>query len=217
MLTRLVRTSALILVAVVGLGSTLRAQTIAATTETWSVLPAGNTLTITLKGKLGPILSGSDPLGLDGQSGKVTIMASESLSPIKHTANSATYRLPAGAITVTAGSNKFTTNTSSKMTITLLNTADTMTLDVSGPDGLQVTDTTFLQAGSWTNAVLKHPTTFKPSPQKLHSAKTANGPGCKVSYTIFGGTTVLGFTGTGSDKVTAGPVRLKREPDHWMF
>jgi len=216
MLSR-VHTSALLLIAVVGLSSAIWAQSIDVTTENLAVVPASNTLTITLKGKIGPILSGSDPLGLDGQSGTVTIMASESLSPIKHTTTSATYRLPAGAIKVTAGSNHFTTNTPSKMIINLLSNADTMTLQVSGPSGLQVTDTTFLKAGSWTNAVLKHPTVFKPSPQKLSPAKTSNGPGCKVSYKIFGTTTVLGFTGTGSDKVTAGSVLFEHEADDWPF
>jgi len=217
MLSRVVHTSAMILVAVVGLGSATWAQSIAVTTGNPAAVPAAHTLTITLKGKIGPILSGSDPLGLNGLSGKVTIMASESLSPIKHTATSATYRLPAGAITVTAGSNHFTTNSPSKMIINLLSTADTMTLEVSGPYGLQVTDTTFLKVNSWTNAVLKHPTVFKPSPQKLTSAKSAGGPGCKIKYTYSGTQTVLGFTGTGSNKATAGPVRFEHEPDDWVF
>jgi len=188
------------------LGSTVWAQSIEVGALNPGVAPSTHTLTITLKGTLAPILSGSDPLGLNGQSGKVTIMASESLSPTKHTATSATYTLPAGAITVTAGSNHFTTNSPSKMIISLQSTADRLTLVVAGPSGLLVTDTTSLKAGSWTNAVLKHPTVFKPSPQKLTAAKTAGGPGCKVKYTIFGSTTVLGFHGTGSNSATADPV-----------
>jgi hypothetical protein len=191
------------LAAALMLGCTVWAQSIDVAT---AVIPATHTLTITLKGTLGPILSGTDPLGLNGQSGVVTIMASESLSPTKHTATSATYKLPAGAITVTAGSNKFTTTSPSKMIINLTSTADTMTLMVAGPSGLMVTDTTFLKANSWTTAVLKHPGAFKPSPQKLTSATTAGGPGCKVKYTIFGSTTVLGFHGTGSNKATVDPV-----------
>ena len=43
--------------------------------------PKKQTLTITLDGTLGPIISGSDPAGLDGQSAMVTIEASESLKP----------------------------------------------------------------------------------------------------------------------------------------
>jgi hypothetical protein len=203
MLSKKVYTSALILVSVVVLGCTGWAQSLEVAT---GVVPATKTLTITLNGTLGPILSGSDPLGLNGQSGTVTVMASESLSPTKHTSTSATYTLPAGAITVVAGSNKFTTTSPSKMIVKLTSRADTLTLIVAGPSGLMVTDTTFLKTRSWTTAVLKHPTVFKPSPQTLTSAKTASGPGCKVKYTIFGGTTVLGFNGTGSNSATVDPV-----------
>lgn len=203
MLSKKVYASALILVSIVVLGCTGWAQSFDVAAR---VVPATKTLTITLKGTLGPILSGSDPLGLNGQSGTVTVMASESLSPTKHTSTSATYKLPAGAITVVAGSNKFTTTSPSKMIVNLMSTADTLTLIVAGPSGLMVTDTTFLKTGSWTTAVLKHPTVFKPSPQKLTSAKTATGPGCKVKYTIFGSTTVLGFHGTGSNSATVDPV-----------
>jgi hypothetical protein len=205
MLSRRVHSSALLLVAVLALGSTIWAQSTEVTAAD-ILVPATHTLTITVKGSIGPILSGSDPLGLNGQSGTVTIMASESLSPVKHTATSATYKIPAGAITVVAGSNKFTTTSPSKMIINLLTTADTMTLVVAGPSGLQVTSTTFLKVGSWTKAVLKHPTVFKPSPQNLTSAKSAGGPGCKIKYTIFGSTTVLGFAGTGSSSATVDPV-----------
>jgi len=206
MLSRKVHTSALILATLLLLGSTIWAQSIEGSTLNPGIAPATHTLTILTKGTLGPILSGSDPLGLNGQSGKITVMASESLSPIKHTATSATYKLPAGAITVTGGSNKFTTKSPSKMIINLLSTADTFTLVVAGPEGLMITDTTYLKAGSWTTAVLKHPTVFKPSPQKLKSAKTAGGPGCQLKYTIAGSTTVLGFHGTGSNSATVDPV-----------
>lgn len=198
MFARMVRTSALVLGAVVASGCAVWAQSVEVFRQ-----PATHTLTIVIKGKLGPILSGSDPLGLDGQSGKLTLKASESLKPIAHTSHSATYKLPAGAITVTAGSNKFTTNSPSKMTISLGSSADILTLKAAGPSGLMLTDTSYLKTGSWTTAALKHPTTFSPSPQKLTPAKTANGPGSKLSYTIFGGNTVLGFTGTISNQDAA--------------
>jgi hypothetical protein len=201
MLSKIVRTSAL-LAAVLVLGCTVWAQSI----EVAPVNPATHTLTITLKGTIGPLSSGPDPLGLDGVSGTVKIMASESLSPIKHTSTSATYKLPAGAIKVKAGSNNFTTTSPSKMIFNLTSTADTMTLVVAGPDGLMVTDTTFLATGSWTTAVLKHPTVFAPSPQKLTAAKTSGGPGCKIKYTISSITSVLGFKGTASNSATVDPV-----------
>jgi hypothetical protein len=201
MLSKIVRTSALLAVVLL-LGCTGWAQSI----EVAPVNPATHTLTITLKGSIGPLLSGPDPLGLDGVSGTVKIVVSESLSPIKHTSTSATYKLPAGAIKVKAGSNNFTTTSPSKMIIKLTNTADTMTLVVAGPNGLMVTDTTFLKTGSWTTAVLTHPTAFVPSPQKLTPAQTSTGPGCKIKYTIFSTTSVLGFKGTASNTATIDPV-----------
>jgi hypothetical protein len=202
MLSKIVRTSLLVLVAAAVLGCTVWAQSI----DISPVSPTTHTLTITLKGTIEPVLSGSDPLGLDGKSGVVTVLASESLSPTSRTTTSATYTLPAGAITVTAGGKKFMTKSPSKMIIRLMSTADTLTLILTGPQNVMVTDTTFLKPGSWTTAVLKHPGVFTPSPQTLKSATTATGPGCKVKYTIFGSTTVLGFHGTGSSTATADPV-----------
>ena len=204
MLSKMFRTSALI-VAVLVPGCTAWAQSI----KVGGVNPATHTLTITVKGTIAPILSGSDPLRFDGQSGTVKILASESLTPTKHTATSATYTLPPGAITVTAGSNKFSTKSPSKMVINLTSTADTLTLIIAGQVNgvsLMVTDTNFLKAGSWTTAVLKHPGVFSPSPQKLTAAKTAGGPGCKVKYTVFGNTSVLGFSGTALNSATVDPV-----------
>jgi hypothetical protein len=202
MVSKTIRTSALIVAAVFVIGCTTWAQS---SSVDATLVPTTHTLTITINGTIGPILSGSDPLGLNGKSGKLTVMASESLSPTKHTATSATYTLPAGAIKVTAGSNHFSTKSPSKMVINLTSTADILTLIIAGPDGLMVTDTTYLKPNSWTTAVLKHPAVFKPSPQKLTSATTADGPGCKVKYTIEGSTTVLGFHGTGSSSATADP------------
>lgn len=168
--------------------------------------PSGRTLTITIMGTLGPVLSGSDPLGANGQGGTLTVQASESLSPTKHTSNSATYTLPAGAMTITVGSNKFKTKSKSTMVVKLTNSADILTLIAKGSiDGVdfQITGTAYLQPHSWTNSVLKHPTTFSPSPQNLTAAKKFNGPGSKVSYKIFGSTTVLGLSGTASNSDSA--------------
>jgi len=169
--------------------------------------PAGKTLTMTIMGTLGPILSGSDPLGLNGQNGTMTLQASESLSPTKHTSNSATYTLPAGAITVKVGSYEFKTTTKSTIIVKLTKSADVLSLNASGPDGLKLTAIADLQPNSWTNSVLKHPTTFSPSPQDLSAAKTANGPGSKLKYTIEGSTTVLGLSGTISCS----------DDDDWLF
>ncbi len=206
MLSKAVHKSAWVLASVIVLGCMVWAQS--AEVET-AVVPATHTLSITVKGTIGPLLSGSDPLGIDGLKGTIKILASESLKPTKHTATSATYTLPAGAITVTAGTNKFSTKSPSKMIINLTSTADTLTLIVAGKvEGvsLMVTDTTYLKAGSWTTAVLTHPGVFAPTPQKLTAAKTATGPGCKIKYTIFGSTSILGFSGTASNSATVDPV-----------
>ena len=169
--------------------------------------PAAKTLTITIMGTLGPILSGSDPLGLNGENGTITVKASEALSPTKHTSNSATYTLPAGAITVKAGSHKFQTKSKSTMIVKLTSSADILTLIAGGSiDGFnfRVTGTAYLQPKSWTSNVLKHPTTFSPSPQNLTAAKTASGPGSKLEYTIQGlGSTVLGLSGSASNSDSA--------------
>jgi hypothetical protein len=206
MLSKTAHNFAWMFVIVIALDCTVWAQSAEVDT---AVVPATHTLTVTVKGTIAPLLSGSDPLGLDGQKGIVKILASESLKPTKHTATSATYTLPAGAVTVTAGTNKFSTNSPSKMIVNLTSTADTLTLIVAGKVqgiSLTATETTYLNAGSWTTAVLKHPTTFKPSPQKLTAAKTATGPGCKIKYTVFGDTSVLGFSGTASNSATEDPV-----------
>src|ERR1700674_3170258 len=134
MLSKVVRMSTLVLVAVIVLSCAMWAQSV----EVAIAGPATHTLTISIKGILGPILSGTDPLGLNGKSGTITVLASESLSPTKHTPTSATYTLPPGAIKVTAGSNKFTTKSPSKMIINPTSTADILTLVVSGKNGLLV-------------------------------------------------------------------------------
>jgi len=53
-----------------------------------------------------------------------------------------------------------------------------------------------LAKGSFTTAVLKHPTAFKPTSQTLKAATKAGGPGSQVKYTVpLLGTTVLGIAG----------------------
>jgi hypothetical protein len=204
MMYKTVRTCVLVLVAVLVGSCTIWAQSI----EGAALNPA-HTLTISIHGTLGPILSGSDPAGLDGKKGAVTVLASESLKPVQHTKNSATYQLPAGAITVEADDNKYTSKSPSKMTITLTGKADILALvlaiSVEGQD-VVITDTTYLAKGSWTATVLKHPTVFLPSPQELTAAKTADGPGCKLKYTVDESATVLGLSGSASSSSSADPV-----------
>jgi hypothetical protein len=173
------------------------------------------TLTITIKGTIGPILSGPDPLGLDGKEGSLKLVASESLSPTKHSSTSATYSLPAGAITASAGKKGLSTKTPSTMSISLTKSADILTVIFAGKHAT-FTDTTFLKSDSWTTAVLKHPGVFTPSPQDVTSATTADGPGCRVLYTVDGTTTVLGFSGTASNSDPADPVLPDFDPNQYL-
>jgi hypothetical protein len=204
MSSKTVRPYVLVLVAVLVASCTIWAQSIEG-----AALHPDHTLTISIKGILGPILSGSDPAGLDGKKGTVTVLASESLKPVQHTKNSATYQLPAGAITVEADGTKYSSQSPSKMTLTLGGKADILALvlaiSVEG-QSVVITDTTYLAKGGWTETVLKHPAVFRPSPQELTSAKTAGGPGCKLKYTVDESVTVLGFSGSASSSSSADPV-----------
>jgi hypothetical protein len=208
MLSSLGRVSALTLFAIFALGCGTWAQSSDNNdNEDTIVHSTTRTLEITIKFTLGPLLSGADPGGADGKSGKVTILASESLSPTNHASNSATYTLPAGAIKVNVEGRTFTTTSPSKMTIKLGSMADTLTLiftaNVHG--AVTLTSTTFLESGSWTAAVLKHPEVFKPSPQKLTAAESATEPGSKLQY-LYDGKTVLGLSGSASNADTEDPV-----------
>ena len=181
-----------------------------------SVAP-DTTLTININGTVGPVLSGSDPLGANGGTGALTVVASESLSPIKTTATSATYALPPGAITVSIGGTTFTTTSASKAIVTIPSKGpDNLILVASVKElGLTVTviGTAALRHGSFTSAVLTHPTTFSPSPQTLTAATSATGPGSKIKYTFLGASTVLGFAGTASDSAALDEVLPDEDPD----
>jgi hypothetical protein len=158
--------------------------------------PSAGILTITLDGTLGPIISGNDPAGLNGQSAMVTVTASESLTPYKMTAGSASYHIPAGDITVTVNGTKYTSTSRSSMIVRLGKKADLLTLKANITvlgHKVNVTDVSALQSGSWTTGVLQHPALFSPSPQNLTE------PSSTFTYTVFGETTVLGVTGTASD------------------
>jgi hypothetical protein len=154
------------------------------------------TLTITLDGTLGPIISGDDPGDLDGKSATVTVQASESLKPYKTTATSASYHIPAGDIVVTVNGSNYQSNSTSSMIVKLGKKADTLTLTASVDYlgyKIQVTDLSTLAAGSWAKTVLEHPALFSPSPQDLTQ------PASTFTYTVIGETTVLGVTGTAAN------------------
>lgn len=189
-----VRTLVPVLLAVVCSGATAAAQP---PDSPWR---DAKTLTIVLDGTLGPVLSGSDPAGLDGKSATVTITAPESLNPYRTTSKSASYHIPAGDITVNVNGKNYTSTSKSEMIVKLSSKADLLTfkskLKIDGFD-VKVSDTSSLASGSWTKSVLRHPVPFSPSPQDLTS------PTSTFTYTVFGETTVLGVTGTASNSDAA--------------
>jgi hypothetical protein len=161
------------------------------------------TLTIKIDGKLGPVLAGKDPVGANGKAGSITIKASESLKPTSHTSNSATYKLPADAVVAVIDGRTYKNTKPATMKISIP-AAGPDTLYLTGTFSLKgtpvtITGTASMDKGAFPSSVLKHPTAFK-SPQKLTPAKTATGPGSKVSYAAeVIGKTVLGLTGTATD------------------
>ena len=178
---------------------------IVSATGVWSQdarMPPGSTLTITLNGTAGPVLSGSDIVHANGKSAVVTILVSQRASPISHTSNSATYKVPAGAITVAFAGSNYQSTSPARMKVKLTKAASILTVTCAVTiSGFPVTivDTSRLAKGSWTTAVFTHPGPFSPSPQTLTPAKTASGAGSKIQYSAaIGGTTVLGITGTAS-------------------
>jgi hypothetical protein len=175
------------------------------------------TITASISGTIGAILSGSDPLGASGQTGVVTLMVSESLSPTKTTLTSATYTLPPGAITVTVGNTTYTTTSASSMKITLpAKGPDVLVVSANiKEDGFNVSvvGTADLRHSSFPASVLTHPALFHPSPQTLTAATSTTGTGSKLQYTFLGSTTVLGLSGTASDSSAQDPELPEDESD----
>jgi len=176
-----------------------------ATGATWAQAQDGGhapakALTIILDGTLGPVLSGSDPAGLDGDSATVTVTASEALKPYRSTAKSASYHIPAGDVIVDVDGTEYKSTSRSSMTVKLGSKADLLsfkaTLKIDGFT-VNVSDVSSLQTGSWTKSVLQHPAPFSPSPQDLTE------PSSTFTYIVFGETTVLGVTATASSSDTA--------------
>ena len=163
--------------------------------------PHATTLTLTLEGTAGPVLSGSDIAGFNGKSATATLLLNEALVPKKATATTASYKIPAGAVTLVVGTKSYTNSSPGKMAISLTNAGDFLTLTYAfSLSGIPVTivETSKLAKNSWTTAVLMHPGTFSPSPQNLTAAATASAKGSKIQYTAEGFTCVLGINGAAS-------------------
>lgn len=162
------------------------------------------TITYTISGTLNPVLAGSDPLGASGESGVLTAAASSTLTPTSKTATSATYTLPAGAITVDIGGTTYATTGTSTVKYSFPAAGpDTMVISTNiSIDGINgtVVGTASLAKGSFTSAILKHPTRFQPVTQKLTAAKKGGGQGSQVKYSApLIGSTTLGLSGKASN------------------
>lgn len=161
--------------------------------------PKSSTLTITLEGTTGPVLAGTDIASLNGKSATATLLLNELISPKSQTTKTASYKIPAGAVTLVVGTKTYTNASPGRMTIKLTNSAVTMTLTyafILSGFPVTVVETSTLAKNSWTDAVFTHPGTFSPSPQDLTAAATATGTGSKLQYSVEGFTCVLGITGT---------------------
>lgn len=153
------------------------------------------TLTITLTGTLS-LISGPDCASVNGEPISVTVMISESDTPIHSTSDSATYDLPAGAFAATVGAITFTNRGDWTMSVVLGDFHDTLVFNGPSPSVLGIMNTTItLQGGSWTSAVLLHPEPFSPSPQIPRSDSKLRYKQ-KVSTCCSRCTTVLGITGS---------------------
>jgi hypothetical protein len=167
------------------------------------------TLTLTVTGTLGPVLSGPDRFGLDGRPVVFTITTSESLPPFMRKGSAVEYQPPISDVSATVAGIGFVPLVLSGFPPLTLAAALTPTADIGIVSGVfsntndggagfsPVRGTIFLEPGSWNKTVLKHMTAFSPSPQNLTAAASATGPGSKLEYN-FGGATVLGLTGTAS-------------------
>ena len=150
------------------------------------------TLTITLTGTLS-LISGPDCLTASGESATASAMIGESATPTSSTADSATYKIPAGGVTATVGATTFTSTKPWTMKVTLAATHDVLAMSGPGPLGTTVKATSTLRKGSWTSAVLLHPAPFGSSPRKQAPSHS------KLQYTaplVCSGATALAVTGS---------------------
>jgi hypothetical protein len=184
---RTIGTSALLVIGILAIPGVAAAQS-------RNAAPASKgTVTIVLDGTLGPVISGSDPAGLDGDSATITLTVSESLKPYKLTSTSASYHISTKDIVLNVNGNQYSPSSRYTLVVNLGKSADTLTLSGKAKiDFVPVTvsDVTSLAAGSFSKTVRKHLTTFSPSPQNLSE------PSSTFTYTALSQTTVLGVTGT---------------------
>ncbi len=175
---------------------------------------AGTLLDFTGSGTLGPVIGGTDPLGLNTKTFSFTGSIDESLSPTAcpgGVSASVCYTIPIGALTGQIGVQPpFTTTTTSTLGLTLGGGSnDIMEINFLAQVGSPVTAILRLAPNSFGSGALSHPEPFVPSPQALAAASspppTINGSSvtyCLINCTLLG-STVLGLTGTVSTVAVA--------------
>jgi hypothetical protein len=163
----------------------------------------GETLDFNLDGIWGPIVKGTDPLGLNGQESELFIDGlSASETPISSTADSATYLIPGGDVYfyLSVGILNYYPTSPWKMKITLGAKSDTVEFSGLGPSGTSLASTSLaftvsLPPGTWTTAVLSNPTAPNPGQPTVLSGNVEYSLGCFVSLPA---STDYFFTGAGT-------------------
>jgi len=161
-------------------------------------------ITYTFSGKLGPLLSGNDPIGANGKAGTVTAVVSTTLVPKSTTTASATYKLPAGAVKVRIGTRTYTAEGTLLKYIFPATGPSKMVfsskISISGIRGTIIGTVSLANHSFIARIVKQHPEKFRPSPQTLTAATSAGGAGSQIQYSATGfGTTVLGLSGSASN------------------
>jgi hypothetical protein len=172
------------------------------------LLGQSTTLTLTVSGTLGPVLSGNDRWELNGRPVVLTITTSESLSPLERNTHAVEYQLTPSDVAATVSGTPFSGYSTPTSTGPIVAAVFTPEADIGVLSGVlqndistfafaQIRGTIFLKPGSWNKTVLEHITAFSPSPQNITAATSPTGPGSKLEVDT-GGATIYGLTGTAS-------------------
>jgi hypothetical protein len=151
--------------------------------------PDYTTVIFTFSGTLGPIVnSGSDCLGLNGQSVNVTAMLETGQGPFRSTMNTVTYRtnLISGSVGPLSLSGTWS------VIYTISSKANAITLMGPGAMGSTIKLTGLIPPGTISLQVFQHPRPLAPK----YSPEPLSYPGSSLSYTATGcSTTQLALTG----------------------
>jgi len=145
-------------------------------------------------GVLGPVQSGTDPLGLEGQTFLLTASISPTEKPVRTWKTSSDFGFGPDVWIFINGGNPLSNLGIWKLSVTVGSSYDKVGFSgnyTGGPyKGVIMGITGYIEAGSWPTGSLRHPMRFSPSPQNVIP------PLSVLHYTPpDGAATVLGFTG----------------------